>query len=204
MAAGMAKHLIYLTRRSSRFIAVATGGWRDATQEEILDAVLDCGAAMANAARQSPPEAVAFHVSGMHDATGFLAMEVVDLLVHAEGVTQGLGLHFTPSDELSEIALDVCHPDHAGRRPAWPSLLRLWGRPHPATSSWGTAPAKRSGRSPLEFARDDVTGEWRPTWWTSSRSECAALRSTPDRAALLNGCPEARQRVTPRPCRSVT
>jgi uncharacterized protein (TIGR03083 family) len=170
MAAGIAKHLIYLTSRSSRFIAVATGRWPDATQEEMLDAIVGCAAAMANAARQSPPGSMGFHVSGMHDAEGFLAMDVVDLLVHAEDVTQGLGLDFSPSDELCEVALDFGHPEYAGRRPAWPTLLWVWGRPHPATSSWGAAPAQRSDQSemPLEFALDDVTGEWRPTRWASS------------------------------------
>jgi uncharacterized protein (TIGR03083 family) len=162
MAAGMAKHLIYLTSRSPRFIAVATGRWPDATREEMLDAIVGCAAAMANAARQSPPGAMGFHVSGMHDAEGFLAMDVVDLLVHTEDVTQGLGLNFTPPDELCELALDFGHPDYAGRRPAWPTLLWVWGRPHPATTNWDQS------RTPLEFALDHVTGEWRPTRWASS------------------------------------
>lgn len=169
MAGGMAKHLIYLTSRSTRFIAVATRGWPDATQEELLDAIVGCAAAMANAARQSPPGAVGYHVSGMHDAEGFLAMEVVDLLVHAEDVARGLGLDYNPPEDLCEVALDSGHPNYAGRRPAWPALLWVWGRPHPATTSWGASPAVRDRSSvPLEFARDEVTGQWQPTRWTSA------------------------------------
>lgn len=169
MAAGMAKHLIYLMSRSPRFIAVATRGWPGATQEEMLDAILGCASAMANAARQSPPGVVAYHASGMRDAGDFLAMDVVDLLVHAEDVAQGLDLEYNPPDDLCEVALDAGHPEYAGRRPAWPTLLWVWGRPHPDTSSWGVAPPARNDLSlPLEFAHDSATGLWRPTRWTST------------------------------------
>lgn len=169
MAGGMAKHLIYLTSRSSRFIAVATRGWPGATQEEMLDAIVGCAAAMANAARQSPPGAMGYHAGGMRDAGAFLAMEVVDLLVHAEDVAQGLKLAYSPPDDLCELALDTGHPEHAGRRPAWPALLWVWGRPHPATASWGVAPRLRDQSSvPLEFALDEVTGTWQPIRWAST------------------------------------
>lgn len=169
MAGGMAKHLVYLMSGSPRFIAVAPRAWPDATQDELLDAIVGCAAAMANAARQSPLGAAGFHVTGMKDAEAFLAMEVVDLLVHAEDVAQGLGLNFDPPDDLCEIALDSGHPDQAGRRPAWPALLWLWGRPHPITTSWGDPPVGRSpSPAPVEFAYDEVTGEWKPIRWTSA------------------------------------
>ena len=168
MAGGMAKHLIYLMSRSPRFIAVATRGWPGATQEELLGAILGCATAMANAARQSPPGAVGYHASGMRHAGDFLAMEVVDLLVHAEDVAKGLDLEYNPPEDLCEVALDTGHPEHAGRRPAWPALLWVWSRPHPATASWGVAPDVRDQSSvPLEFAHDSVTGLWQPTRWTS-------------------------------------
>jgi hypothetical protein len=125
-------------------------------------------AAAAVVAATAPPDAFGFHVSGMKSAEQFLAMACEELLVHTYDVTCGLGLPYEPPAELCRLVIEHFHPGQDARRPVWPLLVWLSGRPHPAATGWGQAP-KPDERSeiPLEFARDPATGEWRTIRWAT-------------------------------------
>ena len=173
MTGAPAKYAFYLSSRSTRYVAVRAG-WpeADATRQERLEAIGACAAALAGVAATAPPGTVGFHVSGMRNAEQFLAMACEELLVHTYDVSCGLGLPYEPPDDLCRLVVEHCYPGHDEERPAWPFLVWLSGRPHPASTGWGQAPEpeeRRRERSeiPLEFGRDPATGEWRAIRWAA-------------------------------------
>ena len=181
MTGASARYAFYLSSRSTRYVAVRTG-WpqADATRQERLEAIEACAAALAGVAATAPPDAVGFHVSGMKNAEQFLEMGCYELLIHTYDVTCGLGLPYEPPEELCRLVLEheleilggrwpeLLRPHQDQQRPAWPHLVWLSGRPHPAAYGWGPPP-KPDERSeiPLEFARDPATGAWRAIRWAT-------------------------------------
>jgi hypothetical protein len=168
-----AKHALYLAARSTRFIAVGLDRWGDASQAERLDAVNGVAAAMANIAAQTPPDARAYHASGMTDAQGYVAMDCLDLLVHGHDVAAGLGLNFVPPDELCQAVVARLLPWLADAGPAWETMLRHTGRiGRSGDDSWtvlkaplsewdGAVPIREPGMV-VEWVRDGST--WKPRY----------------------------------------
>jgi len=177
MTGAPAKYAFYLSSRSTRYIAVRVWPDADATRQERLEAIEGCAAALAGVAATAPEDAVGFHVTGMRNAQQFLAMACYELLIHAYDVTGGLELPYEPPEELCRLVIEHCYPGEDEQRPAWPFLVWLSGRCHPAATGWGQPPIggaimfgdKLEDRSeiPLEFARDPATGEWRAIRWVA-------------------------------------
>ncbi len=169
MTGAAAKYALYLSSRSTRYVAVSVCPAEDATRQERLEAIEECAAALASVAATAPAGAVGYHVTGMRNAEQFLAMACEELLVHTYDVTRGLGLAYEPPEELCRLVIEHCYPGHDEQRPVWPFLAWLSGRPHPAATGWGQPP-KPNERSqlPLEFGCDPATGEWRAIrWWVA-------------------------------------
>ncbi|MBO0832357.1 MAG: hypothetical protein J2P29_10340 [Actinobacteria bacterium] len=169
MTGAPAKYALYLSSRSTRYIAVRIWPEPDATRQERLEAIEGCATALAGVAATAPEDALGFHVSGMRNAQQFLAMACLELLVHTYDVTGGLGLPYQPPEELCRLVIEHCYPGQAiTNHPVWPFLVWLSGRPHPAAAGWGEPP-KPDGRAevPLEFGRDPATGEWRAVRWVT-------------------------------------
>ncbi|MEE1781551.1 maleylpyruvate isomerase N-terminal domain-containing protein [Streptomyces sp. SP17BM10] len=94
---------------------------------EVLEA---SGALMVAIARTTSPDARAYHPWGLADPTGFVAMSLVELLVHLHDVTQGLGLPWDPPAEICHRTLIRLFPD-VPLTPSdtpWPTLLWATGR----------------------------------------------------------------------------
>ncbi len=166
MTGAPAKYALYLSSRSTRYVAVSVMPAVDATRQERLEAIEGCAAALAGVAAAAPQDALGFHVSGMRNAEQFLAMACEELLVHTYDITCGLELPYEPPEELCRLVIEHSHPGQDEHRPRWPLLLWLNGRRHPAATGWGQAPTldERSD-VPLEFNRDPATGEWRAIRW---------------------------------------
>ncbi len=169
MTGAPGKYALYLSSRSTRYVAVSVWPTEDATRQERLEAIGACAAALAGAAATAPPDAAGFHVTGMRNAGQFLAMACEELLIHAYDVTCGLGLPYEPPEELCRLVIEHCYPGQAtNKRRAWPFLVWLSGRRHPAAASWGQPPPlPEPAEIPLEFARDPATGEWRAIRWAT-------------------------------------
>lgn len=168
MTGAPGKYAVYLASRSTRYIAVRVYPADDATRQERLEAIEGCAAALAGVAATAPEDAYGFHVSGMRNADQFLAMACEELLVHTYDVTCGLGLSYEPPEDLCRLVIEYCYPGQHDQRPAWPLLVWLSGRRHPAATGWGEAPKiDERPEIPLEFARDPATGEWRATRWVT-------------------------------------
>ncbi|MFH9352866.1 maleylpyruvate isomerase N-terminal domain-containing protein [Kitasatospora sp. NPDC017646] len=92
---------------------------------EVLDA---CGGLMVAVARVAPPRARAYHPWGLADASGFVAMSLVETLVHLHDVAQGLGLPWDPPAEVCARTLARLFPDVPVGADPWPTLLWATGR----------------------------------------------------------------------------
>jgi uncharacterized protein (TIGR03083 family) len=177
MTGAPAKYAFYLSSRSTRYVAVRVWPEADATRQERLEAIETCAAALAGVAATAPPDAIGFHSTGMRNAEQFVAMACYELLVHTYDVTCGLGVPYEPPEDLCRLAIENCYPGQDERRPVWPFLVWLSGRPHPAATGWGQPPTggaimfgdKLQERSqiPLEFAPDPATGQWRAIRWAT-------------------------------------
>jgi hypothetical protein len=173
MTGATAKYALYLSSRSTRFIAVSVRPVDDATRQERLEAIEGCAAALAGVAAAAPESAFGYHVTGMRSVQQFLALACYELLVHTYDVARGLRLPYEPPEALCRIVVEHCFPDQDEQQPAWPYLVWLSGRPHSAVR--GQPPAggailfgeRMADRSPipLEFARDPATGEWHTIRW---------------------------------------
>jgi hypothetical protein len=170
MAGLMAKHTLYLASQSPRFIPVKTPAWEGVPQRTRIDAITDLARGEVQVARHAPVGAIAYHVSGMQSAESYVAAGCEELLVHTYDVASGLDTPFNPSDVLCRPVLRTLHPDAAGDAKPWPTLLWLNNRPHPDTVGRPAAPPLDArDRTPLEFAQDPGTGEWRPTRWVEDQ-----------------------------------
>ncbi len=99
-----------------------------ATNADLLDASLTLARVLADVARCAPPGTRAFHPAGDADASGFVAMQIDELLIHTFDITQGLDVAFDGSEHLSRLVLDRLFPWWPVNEDPWGALLWLNGR----------------------------------------------------------------------------
>ncbi|MEU1280820.1 maleylpyruvate isomerase N-terminal domain-containing protein [Streptomyces sp. NPDC005805] len=115
----------------------------------LVQVVEACGAMLSAMVRTAPGGVRGHHVFGASDAEGFAAMGIVETLVHTHDIADGLGLDWSPPDELCERVLARLFPDVPvdGGEP-WPVLLWATGRGglpgRPRRTSWRWYGAPRS------------------------------------------------------------
>ncbi|NJP33938.1 DinB family protein [Micromonospora thermarum] len=110
---------------------------------EVLRVVTACGALLHAAVDTARPQVRAWHW-GPCDPGGFAAMGVAETVLHAYDITRGLGVPWTPPEDLSTAVLHRLFPD-APEGPA-PEVL-LWctgrgelpGRPRRTSWTWRAA-----------------------------------------------------------------
>ncbi|GIH12801.1 hypothetical protein [Rugosimonospora africana] len=99
-----------------------------------------CGTMLAAMVSFVPPGRQSFHSYGPSDVSGFAAMGVVEVLVHMHDVAAGLGLAWSPPDDLCAGALRRLFPAVSSTGEPWPTLLWATGRAdlhgQPAQTSW--------------------------------------------------------------------
>ncbi|MGW1291302.1 VOC family protein [Streptomyces sp. NPDC002533] len=113
---------------------------RSAGPAGLLATVEARGALLASMLRTTPPEVRAYHVYGVSDPEGFAAMGVVETLVHAHDIAEGLGLTWEPPAALCDRALARLFPDAPAGGDRWAVLLWATGRAelpgHPRRTEW--------------------------------------------------------------------
>lgn len=129
MIGATAKYTLYLASRCEHFIALAITRFPDATNEEVIDAVVPVATGLAAVAAVTPPGVRAFHVTGPSIATDYVGRACVELLVHADDALSGLGVPFVPPADLCQRVLAQQYPDAAGSGSEWHALLTALGRP---------------------------------------------------------------------------
>lgn len=126
----LTKETLYLASRSTRFIAISPTKFRSATPTELVRSIVPAAHALANTAVASPPDALAYHSTGMTDAEGYLAMGCGEVLVHTWDACRGLAVEFPGSDELAAAVLARTFPwvETPSNDGPWRSLLWAFGR----------------------------------------------------------------------------
>lgn len=76
---------------------------------------------------EAPPEARAYHVTGLADAAGFAAMGCDEMLVHTEDIMNGFSLSYHPPADLCRAVLERLFP-WAPEAAPWDALLWANGR----------------------------------------------------------------------------
>ncbi|MER7701273.1 maleylpyruvate isomerase N-terminal domain-containing protein [Kitasatospora sp. NPDC097605] len=126
---------------------------REDGPQGLLEVLEASGGLMVAIARTRTPEVRAFHPWGLADPAGFVAMSLVETLVHLHDVAEGLGLPWEPPAEACRRTLARLFPD-VTPDPAddpWPTLL------------WATGRAALPGRPPRT--------DWR--WYADVREPTA-------------------------------
>ncbi|SCK23528.1 maleylpyruvate isomerase N-terminal domain-containing protein [Streptomyces sp. WMMB 322] len=129
------------TPRTPNGPATAISANRDAGPAGLLRVLESCGALLTATVRTAPPDLRAWHVYGVADAGGFAAMGVVETLVHGYDVAEGLGLAWSPPQDLCRRTLARLFPDVQGLdAQPWQALLWATGRTalpgRPRRTSW--------------------------------------------------------------------
>ncbi|GAA1227730.1 MULTISPECIES: hypothetical protein [Streptomyces] len=101
---------------------------RDAGPAGLLQVLDASGALLVAMVRTAAPETRAHHVFGLSDPAGFGAMGVVETLVHAHDIAEGLGLEWTPPAAVCARALARLFPDAPRGDDPWRTLLWATGR----------------------------------------------------------------------------
>ena len=87
-----------------------------------------CGAFLSALVTTAGPDTRAWHSMGIGDPEGFAAMGVVEVLVHMRDVAAGLGIDWTPPQDLCDRVLYRLFPDAPSGTPRWDTLLWATGR----------------------------------------------------------------------------
>ncbi|WNI25485.1 VOC family protein [Streptomyces sp. ITFR-16] len=96
--------------------------------EGLLHTLRATGALLAAMVRTTAPDLRSHHVFGASDAEGFAAMGVVETLVHAHDVAEGLGVAWTPPQDLCDRVLARLFPGAPDAEDRWTVLLWSTGR----------------------------------------------------------------------------
>ncbi|WP_299536570.1 VOC family protein [uncultured Streptomyces sp.] len=94
----------------------------------LLQTLEASGALLSAMVRTVSPKVRAYHSYGVSDPEGFAAMGIVETLVHAHDIAQGLGVDWTPPAALCDRVLARLFPDAPADADRWTVLLWSTGR----------------------------------------------------------------------------
>ena len=175
----VAKYSLYLASRTTRFIPLGYQPFPDATHDDLVSSITPSAQALANVATATPPGAVAYHSTGMQDASGWIAMACTEVLVHTYDACQGLGVSFEAPAHLAQRILARTHPWIELDAAPWQVLLwtsgriELHGRPRvpdglpgvrEPLALWDGTPPEPRRTDVVEWIRDDAGRSWRPIY----------------------------------------
>lgn len=100
----------------------------DATPGEMLEAVRAGARLMRTVVDGGGPDRRSWHLFGVTDPAGVLAVGVAELLVHGEDITRGLGLGWSPELDLVAAVQQRLLPQALVGPDPWTSLLAAHGR----------------------------------------------------------------------------
>ncbi|MEU4033424.1 GNAT family N-acetyltransferase [Streptomyces collinus] len=111
----------------------------DTDHTGLLHVIETTGVLLATTVRATPPRVRAFHPYpfGGADREGFAAMGIAEVLLHTHDIAEGLGIAYTPEEDLAESVLAWLFPHVQPGPAAWPTLL------------WATGRGELPGRAPV-------------------------------------------------------
>jgi hypothetical protein len=177
MAGAVAKYALCLSCATTRFIALHLVRYPQATNLDLVEAVTSTARSLAAVAANAPTTTRAYHVSGMADPEGFVAMGCVELLVHGHDIATGLSVELHPPEDVCERVLQRLFPWVTHTASPWERLLWATGRTalHDAAAldeswrwhaapldEWDGAIPQRQADPPTAYRYDTMTGRWEP------------------------------------------
>src|SRR5688500_15044744 len=81
-----------------------------ASIEALVTSVWTGASILAAIVRSTPTDARVYHVMGMADPEGFLAMAIEEMLIHTWDICQGFGEEFTAPEEFAEAVVARIFP----------------------------------------------------------------------------------------------
>lgn len=100
----------------------------DATPGEMVEAIRAAARLMATVVDGGGRDRRSWHLFGVTDPTGILAVGFAELLVHGEDITRGLGLAWNPDAAVVEAVQQRLLPQVVLGADPWTSLLAAHGR----------------------------------------------------------------------------
>jgi hypothetical protein len=124
-----------LTWNSLQLASGATGHIRvdalpptEATPRELVEAVRAAARLMRAVIDGGGPDRRSWHLFGLTDPAGILAVGLAELLVHGEDITRGLGLAWNPDLDVVRAVQRRLLPQAVVGDDPWTSLLAAHGR----------------------------------------------------------------------------
>ncbi len=118
----------HLAARATAKVTPVRNGDPERSVGELLTVVGETAAILAGVARAAPVGTRAFHPAGMADVEGFVAMGCVEMLIHTDDMTRGLGRTFRPPDELTRGVVQRLFPWAPTAGDPWEALRWACGR----------------------------------------------------------------------------
>jgi hypothetical protein len=115
---------LLIARPTDRYPALRTGNEPGASVPERLESVTIAATLLAHTVRATEPQVRAFHPWGTSDPSGFAAMGVVEILVHAHDLVRTFGIDWTPPDDLVAPVVDRLFPNAPDG--VTPGAVLLW------------------------------------------------------------------------------
>lgn len=129
--------------RYVRFLAAADEG---ASAAEVLEFAVAGSVLLGAAVRTAPPEASAYHPTGMADPEGFAGMGCVETLIHGHDIAHSFGLGVDPPREVCARVVSRMFPEVEPLADPWETLqwatnrISVPGRPSRENWRWRGAP----------------------------------------------------------------
>ncbi|MBB4892569.1 hypothetical protein FHS39_001580 [Streptomyces olivoverticillatus] len=102
----------------------------------LIQVLEGCTGLLAAVVRTKPPRTRGYHTFGLADPEGFAAMGIVEALVHAHDIAQGLGVAWEPPADLCGRTLARLFPDVPADGDPYRALLRATGRLESDGAPW--------------------------------------------------------------------
>jgi hypothetical protein len=119
----------------------------EASPGTLLHSMQTLASVLADVAQVAPPQTRAYHIAGMADRSGFLAMGCDELMIHTDDILRAFGTSFAPPDELVVRVLARLFPWAPHDTDPWTTLrwsngrADLPGHPNPGADwLWHCAP----------------------------------------------------------------
>ncbi|WP_434598914.1 maleylpyruvate isomerase N-terminal domain-containing protein [Streptomyces sp. A5-4] len=119
---------LLIARPTDRYITLFSSIDSHAPAPAALEGIRIAGTLLANTVDTTPSDVRAWHPYGHSDAAGFAAMGALELVVHGRDIARGLGIDWTPSDELCAPVVDRLFPDAPTGHGPVDTLLWCTGR----------------------------------------------------------------------------
>jgi hypothetical protein len=107
---------------------------------ELREVLQATGGILSSVVRTTDPTTLSWHPYGLAGPRDYAAMGIVEVLVHTEDLSRGLGFNWSPPTDLCTRVLDHLFANIHQEYEPWPTLLWATGRlslgEHPRQETW--------------------------------------------------------------------